>query len=334
MGADHGGFELKHQLVGYLKELGHAVDDCGTHGKEPVDYPRVALAVAELVASGRCEFGVMVDGAGIGSAMTANKVPGVLAAACYNEELARNSREHNDANVLTLGAGQVTLEQAKRIVDVFLTTVCTVDRHLRRVEMIREIERGARALTTTGSPAPLSADDLARIADRVKQLLREDRGGGARAAGDPSRATRQADRPHAPEARGDRSPTSRRCATRRGATAFFSVCVNPTYVKQRPACCCADTPGEGVLRGWLPARRPAAGDQGARGATRHPRGRARDRHGDQHRRAKGQGRRRSCCKDIRGVVEACKDGRAICKVILETALLTDEEKMRGLPARA
>ena len=110
IGADHGGFDLKQQLIEHLVARGHAVRDCGTGSKEPVDYPRFALAVARLVAGGACEFGIVVDGAGIGSAMAANKVPGVLAAACYNETLARNSREHNDANVLTLGAGQTPPE--------------------------------------------------------------------------------------------------------------------------------------------------------------------------------------------------------------------------------
>src|SRR6266568_8407777 len=145
LGADHGGFELKEALKLHLRDQGHAIRDLGTNSKEPVDYPKIARAVAESVASGAAKFGIMIDGAGIGSAMAANKVPGVLAAAAYNEGLARNSREHNDANVLTLGAGQVDVETAKRIVDVFLTTECTVDRHRKRVSMIRDLDRkGAR----------------------------------------------------------------------------------------------------------------------------------------------------------------------------------------------
>jgi len=130
-----------------------------------------AEAVARLVASGDCEFGVIVDGAGIGSAMAANKVPNVLAAACDSETLARNSREHNGANVLTLGAGQVTPDQAKAIVDVFLATACTAKRHQRRVEMIRDIERKALMAGASGGNVDLSGDDLQRIADRVRQLL-------------------------------------------------------------------------------------------------------------------------------------------------------------------
>ena len=100
IGSDHGGFDLKSQLIPWLRSLGHTVDDCGTTSKEAVDYPRFAHAVAARVAAGQDDFGIVIDGAGIGSAMTANKVPGVLAAACYSEALARNSREHNDANVL------------------------------------------------------------------------------------------------------------------------------------------------------------------------------------------------------------------------------------------
>ena len=142
LGADHGGVDLKQQLVVYLRGQGHEIRDCGTNSAEAVDYPVFAEVVGRQVGSGDCDFGIVVDGAGIGSAMAANKVPNVLAAACYNEALAKNSREHNGANVLTLGSGQVTADQAKAIVDVFLTTACSAKRHQRRVEMIRDIEIG------------------------------------------------------------------------------------------------------------------------------------------------------------------------------------------------
>src|SRR5213080_1732533 len=147
LGADHGGFELKEALKVHLRDQGHSIRDFGTQSKEPpVDYPKIARAVAEAVASGAARFGIMIDGAGIGSAMAANKVPGILAAAAYNEALARNSREHNDANVLTLGSGQVDVETAKRIVDVFLETECTADRHRARVKMIRQMDKGGRGV--------------------------------------------------------------------------------------------------------------------------------------------------------------------------------------------
>ena len=142
IGADHGGFELKGQLLGLLREKGCPVQDCGTHSKEAVDYPRIAYTVARLVAGGQCDCGIMIDGAGIGSAMTANKVRGVRAAACYNVALARNSREHNDANVLTLGAGQTNFEQAAQIVEAFLTAQCVEERHLKRVQLINAVQEG------------------------------------------------------------------------------------------------------------------------------------------------------------------------------------------------
>src|ERR1700683_2953593 len=115
IGSDHGGYELKGQLLAWLREKGWTVQDVGTHSKDPVDYPRIAYAVARLVAAGDCFRGIMIDGAGIGSAMAANKVRGVRAAACYNVALAKNAREHNDANVLTLGAAQTDAANARLI---------------------------------------------------------------------------------------------------------------------------------------------------------------------------------------------------------------------------
>ena len=104
VGSDHGGYRSKELLKSYLGSLGYRVVDVGCHSPESVDYPDFAQAVARKVAAGDCERGIMIDGAGIGSAMAANKVPGIRAALCYDVSSARNSREHNDANVLTLGA--------------------------------------------------------------------------------------------------------------------------------------------------------------------------------------------------------------------------------------
>ena len=172
------------ELKLYLREKGHSIRDLGTQSKDPVDYPKIARAVAESVASGAAKFGIMIDGAGIGSAMAANKVPGVLAAAAYNEALARNSREHNDANVLTLGSGQVDLDTAKRIVDVFLSTDHTAERHRARVNMIRDYEKQKGRSDVSSSD--LSADDMARIAARVRDLLQQgDAGRGAQRAPSP-----------------------------------------------------------------------------------------------------------------------------------------------------
>jgi ribose 5-phosphate isomerase B len=141
IGADHGGYELKEMLKSYLGELGHQVIDCGTDSAESVDYPDFALAVAQLVAQGRAGRGIVVDGAGIGSCMAANKVPGVRAAMCYDQATAVNSREHNDANVLTLGAGLIGTNLAKQIVKTWLETSFGGGRHARRVDKIMEIER-------------------------------------------------------------------------------------------------------------------------------------------------------------------------------------------------
>src|SRR5262245_43618110 len=136
VGADHGGFEMKEQVKKLLIELGHDSQDLGTHSTEAVDYPDYALLVARAVASGACDVGIMVDGAGIGSCMVANKVPGVRAAMCYDEASARNSREHNGANVLTLGGKMISNERMREIVRTWLSTDLTEERHRRRVAKI------------------------------------------------------------------------------------------------------------------------------------------------------------------------------------------------------
>lgn len=141
IGADHAGFALKEDLKALLAELGYAVIDCGTSGAEPVDYPDYALAVAELVAQGQAERGIVVDGAGIGSSVVANKVPGVRAALCHDQAMAVNSREHNDANVLALGAGMIGASLARQIVRTWMDTRFAGGRHARRVNKIAEIER-------------------------------------------------------------------------------------------------------------------------------------------------------------------------------------------------
>jgi len=143
IGSDHGGYELKKDLVGLLKELGHEVVDFGTHSNEPVDYPDIACLVATAVARepGGGTVGIMIDGAGTGSAMTANKVPGVRAAACYDTFTARNSREHNHANVLTLGSRNTGIEIAREIVKVWLGSSFGGSRHQRRIEKMLQVER-------------------------------------------------------------------------------------------------------------------------------------------------------------------------------------------------
>lgn len=141
IGSDHGGFKMKAALMFALRELGHRPQDMGTRDKVACDYPDYARAVAERVARASADFGICVDGAGIGSAMAANKVPGVLAANCWDEASARNAREHNFANVLTLGAGHLSLAQAEAVMRAFLGTPQGAARHGRRVSKIKGIER-------------------------------------------------------------------------------------------------------------------------------------------------------------------------------------------------
>ena len=141
LGADHGGFELKEMLKTVVAGAGYGVVDCGTNSKDSVDYPDFAFAVARLVADGRAWRGIIVDGAGIGSSMAANKVPGVRAALCYDQATAVNSREHNNANVLTLGAGLIGPGLAKQIVETWLSTDFGGGRHARRVDKIDAIGR-------------------------------------------------------------------------------------------------------------------------------------------------------------------------------------------------
>jgi deoxyribose-phosphate aldolase len=323
LGADHGGFELKEQLKTYLLEKGHAVRDVGTHSKDPVDYPKIAKAVAELVARGEVRFGIMIDGAGIGSAMTANKVPGVLAAAAYNETLARNSREHNDANVLTLGAGQVEVETAKRIVQVFLETECTVDRHRARVKMIRELDRGGRGVNPGKG---LSSEDIERITERVAQLLHESTSAPpAMTVLPPEKLVKLIDHTLLrPEATAEDIDRLCQEASQYG---FYSVCLNPTWVAK----------AKSLLRGTSVKVCAVVGfPLGAQSAEIKTL---------EARRALREGAQeidmvinigalkskddRLVARDIRGVVEVCIEAHAVSKVILETALLSDEEKIRG-----
>jgi ribose 5-phosphate isomerase B len=141
IGADHGGFQMKEELKTFLTGLGHQVHDFGTNSEEPVDYPDLAYAVARSVAEGASELGIIIDGAGVGSAITANKVPGVRAAACYSVAVARNSREHNDANVLSLGSKTISSAEMREIVQAWLGTELSEERHRKRVGKIEAIER-------------------------------------------------------------------------------------------------------------------------------------------------------------------------------------------------
>jgi ribose 5-phosphate isomerase B len=141
LGSDHGGFSLKEALKIYLTEQGNRIIDVGTDSDQPCDYPDFAYAVASLIASNKAERGIMIDSVGVASAIVANKVPGVRAVPCYDEFVARSSREHNNANVLTLGSKVLGIEVVKSIVKLWLNTPFAGGRHLPRVNKISDVEK-------------------------------------------------------------------------------------------------------------------------------------------------------------------------------------------------
>jgi ribose 5-phosphate isomerase B len=141
IGSDHGGFEAKETLKSYLQTLGYRIDDVGVLRKESVDYPDYALAVAKKVASGACERGIMIDGAGIGSSMVCNKVRGIRAALCYDIQTIINSREHNNANVLTLGGPRHNSADLCEMAKVWLVTRFAGGRHWARINKMMAVER-------------------------------------------------------------------------------------------------------------------------------------------------------------------------------------------------
>jgi ribose 5-phosphate isomerase B len=141
IGSDHTGVDLKRHLVGQLRGRGLAVTEFGAVDKTAVDYPDVAASVARAVARGEADAGIVIDGAGLGSTMAANKIAGIRAAMCLNETLARYAREHNGANVLALGATLLGAAEASRIVDTWLSTPMTEPRYIRRLSKIAQLER-------------------------------------------------------------------------------------------------------------------------------------------------------------------------------------------------
>ncbi len=364
IGADHGGFALKQQLSEHLRGQGHDVLDMGTNSTTAVDYPTYARKVAEAVAGGVATRGIMIDGAGIGSSMVANKVPGVRAAMAYDLSSARNGREHNDANLLTLGAGLIGGNLATQIVDVFLDTECTEARHKRRVAMINEVQDATAPAIETAPPATapvgvtsslgeLSATDLARIVERLQGLLGTTTGaayhGGPCVGSCPDTARHFIDLGAQRFTSGPESPglipeelaryidhtilkPDATAAMVDGVIAearehsFRSVCVNPCWVKT-----VADgLRGTPVLTCSVVGFPLGAGTPDIKGAEARKAIRDGAREIDM---VINVGRLKSgdddyVFKDILAVTEACRDGSAVSKVIIETALLTDEEKVR------
>jgi deoxyribose-phosphate aldolase len=383
LGSDHGGFDLKEAIKRHLGALGVPVRDVGTTSKDAVDYPVFARLAAEMVARGEAWRGVVVDGAGIGSGMVANKVPGVRSAMAFDVATAKNAREHNDANLLTLGAGYLAEDAALKIVDVFLSTDCTLDRHKRRVAMIDALDAG-RSVSPPPSPAParnstpmaaanpdyealvqsimtvLSANPallaplfaahggapvhcvggqcvgcghcVSKRADTVRQFLGNSRDvrlmGMPGLDGVPQDLARLIDhtllKPEATYADIDK------LCDEAIKYNFASVCVNPMHVKR-----CAQR-----LRGAQPVVCTVVGfplgstpsEVKALEARRAIRDGAREIDMVLAIGALKSGDHKYVYEDIRTVAEAAHDGRAILKVILETALLTDEEKVAACVA--
>ena len=345
IGADHGGYELKNSLAAHLREAGHQVQDVGTSSNEAVDYPLFARAVADAVSRGTAEVGIMIDGAGIGSCMVANKVPDVRAALAYDLSSARNSREHNNANVLTLGASLIGAGLATQIVDVWLATECTEARHLKRVAMFAE----------DAADLQLSDQDIDKVVDRLHQILgpmTSSEPAGASVGDDPEAARKfvrlgatgltsvaPAERPgsipgdlaryidHTLLKPASTEEQVRKLCAEALEYNFRSVCINPTWVSL----------AAGLLRGSevltctvvgfpLGANESAIKAMEARRAIRNG---AREIDMVINVGALKSGNDELVFRDIQAVVEDCVDGNAVCKVILETALLSDDEKRRA-----
>jgi deoxyribose-phosphate aldolase len=359
IGADHGGFELKAVLADHLRQAGHQVEDVGTLSREAVDYPVFARAVAEAVSSGRADVGIMIDGAGIGSCMVANKVPDVRAALGYDLSSARNSREHNNANLLTLGAGLIGAGLARQIVDVWLATECSEPRHLKRVAMFADAVMAPGPRGTSGydeiGGMNLSEQDIDRVVTRLHEILgpltsAESTGP---CVGDNPEAAREfvrlgatgltsvapAERPGSIpgdlaryidhtllKANSTEEQIRNLCAEARDYN-FRSVCINPTWVKLAAELLRGSEVLTCTVVGFpLGANEPAIKAMEARRAIRNG---AREIDMVINVGALKSGNDALVFRDIQAVVEDCIDGNAVCKVILETALLTDDEKRRA-----
>jgi len=371
--ADHGGFALKEAIKRHLASKGTDVLDVGTTSAEPCDYPVFARAAAEAVASGQAWRGIVIDGAGIGSSMVANKVPGVRAAMAFDVATAKNAREHNDANVLTLGAGYLAEDLALRIVDVFLSTDCTVERHRRRVAMIDALDTKRNASESTRSSPPMTSPDFDSLVDRITRILAANPSllvpptcAGCAAAGADCPAgghcvTRCPDTvrsviacvgpgcrvsagPGVGEVPKDLARFIDHTLLRADATysdidnlcdearqfGFASVCVNPIFVRRCAARLAASSSVVCTVVGFPLGATPA--ENKALEARRAIRDGASEIDMVLSIGALKSGDHAYVEKDIRTVAEAAHDGGAILKVILETALLTDEEKVAGCVA--
>ena len=140
IGSDHGGYELKKEIVKFLKGEKYAVEDMGTHSKDSCDYPMIGFEVAKAVSGGKADRGILICKTGVGMSIIANKLHGIRAAACYDKKMAKSSREHNDCNIIVLAANYTNIGKAKEILKIWMKTEHAGDRHERRVKQIKDIE--------------------------------------------------------------------------------------------------------------------------------------------------------------------------------------------------
>ena len=379
LGADHGGYPLKDAIKKFLEKGGYQTIDCGTNSAEAVDYPVFAAKVARKVASGSARFGVIVDGAGIGSSMAANKITGVRAALCYDLSSANNAREHNDANVLTLGSGLIGSSLAQQIVKKFITTECTEERHLKRVGMIDDLqttkEEAVKMETTLKDQdlGSLSDADILKIAERVGQIVQASAGNvtpnpqvtgghdhqdsdmvcrcgvcaekqpdtyrkfmdfgverlgvhdGTNAASVPEDVAKCIDHTILkPDATEDDIKTL--CAEA-DEFQFATVCISPSYVPLAAKELANSTVKVCTVVGFPSgAHHPTIKAMETRRAIRDG---AEEIDMVINIGALKSGNDELVYRDIRMVCEACEDGGATSKVIIEAALLTDDEKVRA-----
>ncbi len=378
IGSDHGGYDLKEYLKPYLEQWNYLVMDCGTFSRDAVDYPDFARAVAEAVQQGKAWRGIVVDGAGIGSAMAANKIPGIRAALCYDRPSAINSREHNDANLLTLGARLLQPEEAREVAAVWLRTRFAGGRHQQRVDKIMAIEKaqaagsgaaagsavrpGTAGVVEPGTKPGASPDLAQEVTAQVIDYLRGQGicvlqpgeaacthcdGGCVGCCPDKARAVLQAGAarlstaPGLPPVGAEIASVIDHTLLRADATlaeilklceearnfGFASVCINPAWV----ACAAQALRGTAVkvctVAGFpLGATTAAAKSIEAELALRQG---AQEVDMVIQVGALKSGQYERVEQDIRGVVEACHRAGALCKVIIECALLTGEEKVRA-----
>ncbi len=375
LASDHGGYPLKEAIKRHLQGRSLPTLDVGTHSTEACDYPVFARSAAEAVARGEAWRGIVVDGAGIGSCMVANKIPGVRAGMAFDLATARNAREHNDANVLTLGAGYLGEDTALKIVDVFLSTECSADRHKRRVAMIDALDAGSPRSAKPMAAVP-RASDYESLVQSILGVLSADpallsslfgAAGGApvhcvgglcigcghcvskrtdvvRSFLGAARDVRLMGSPGIESVPDDLAKLIDHTLLRPDATyadidklcdearhyGFASVCVNPMHVRR----CVERLKGSSsvvcTVIGFPLGATPS--ENQALEARRAIRDGAREIDMVQPIGALKSGDHRYVYDDIRLVAEAAHEGRALLKVILETALLTDEEKIAACQA--